>query len=44
MEELIRKGYIGHPGQVATLRRVAVTEGKARGTEIIEVKIGRAHV
>ena len=38
MEELIRKGYIGHPGQMTTLRRVAVTEGKARGTEIIEVR------
>ena len=38
MQGLIRKGWIGHPGQLATLRRVTVAEGKARGTEIIEVK------
>ena len=38
MRELIQQGYIGHPGQLVTLRRVTVAEGKARGTEIIEVK------
>ena len=38
MRDLIEKGYIGHPGQLVTLRRVTVAEGKARGTEIIEVK------
>ena len=34
----IKQGYIGHPGQLVTLRRVTVAEGKAKGTEIIEVK------
>ncbi len=38
MQELIRRGYIGHPGQLATLRRVTVAEGKGKGTDIIEVK------
>jgi len=38
LRDLIEKGYIGHPGQMVTLRRVTVAEGKARGTEIIEVK------
>ncbi|MBR2822855.1 MAG: aldose 1-epimerase family protein [Clostridia bacterium] len=37
-ENIIRKGYIGHPAQLVTLRRVTVSEGRARGTEIIEVK------
>ena len=34
----IKQGYIGHSGQLVTLRRVTVAEGKAKGTEIIEVK------
>ena len=34
----IKQGYIGHPGQLITRRRVTVAEGKAKGTEIIEVK------
>ncbi len=38
MQELIRQGYIGNPAQLVTLRRVTVSEGKARGTEIIEVR------
>ena len=38
MRDLIEKGYIGHPGQLVTLRRVTAAEGKSRGTEIIEVK------
>ena len=38
MQDLLRKGYIGHPAQLCTLRRVTVSEGKAKGTEIIEVK------
>ena len=38
MHDLLRKGYIGHPAQLCTLRRVTVAEGKARGTELIEVK------
>ena len=38
MRELMEKGYIGHPGQLVTLRRVTVAEGKAKGTGIIEAK------
>ncbi len=38
MLEEIRKGYIGHPAQLCTVRRVTLEEGKARGSEIIEVK------
>ncbi len=38
MKELIRQGYIGNPAQLVTLRRVTVNEGRARGSEIIEVK------
>ena len=38
MKELIKQGYIGNPAQLVTLRRVTVNEGRARGTEIIEVK------
>ena len=38
MNELLRKGYIGNSSQLATVRRVTLCEGKARGTEIIEVK------
>lgn len=37
MFEAEKKGYIGHPGQLVRLRRVTVAEGKAKGTEIIEV-------
>ena len=37
MTEEERKGYIGNPGQLYTLRRMTVEEGKARGTRIIEV-------
>lgn len=38
MRELLQKGYIGNPAQLVTLRRVTVSEGRAKGTEIIEVK------
>ena len=38
MRDLIEKGYIGHPEQLVTLRRVTVAEGRAKGTGIIEVK------
>ena len=38
MQEIIKQGYIGNPAQLVTLRRVTVSEGKAKGTEIIEVK------
>ena len=34
----VREGYIGNPAQLVTLRRVTVNEGRARGTEIIEVR------
>ncbi len=37
MEELYRSGYLCHPRQLYTLRRVTVNEGKAKNTEIIEV-------
>ena len=35
--EEIRKGYIGNPSQLASVRRVCVAEGRAKGTGIIEV-------
>ena len=38
MKDLIQKGYVGNQAQLVTLRRVTVDEGKARGTQIIEVK------
>lgn len=38
MTDRIKKGYIGNPAQLVTLRRVEVREGRAKGTEIIEVK------
>lgn len=38
MNEWIRKGYIGNPAQLVTLRRVTISEGRSRGTEMIEVK------
>ncbi|MBO4887145.1 MAG: DUF4432 family protein [Firmicutes bacterium] len=38
MKNLIKEGYIGNPAQLVTLRRVTVNEGKAKSTEIIEVK------
>lgn len=37
MVEELQKGYIGNISQLVTLRRVEVREGRARGTEIIEV-------
>ena len=36
MQEFLRKGYIGNPAQLVTLRRVTLSEGRAKGTEIIE--------
>ena len=38
MLEEIRKGYIGNPSQLFSLRRVIMAEGKAKGTEIIEAR------
>ena len=37
METLYKSGYLCHPQQMYTLRRVRVNEGKAKGTDIIEV-------
>lgn len=37
MTELFKQGYIGNAQQICTLRRVTVAEGKAKGTDIIEV-------
>ncbi|MBE5801616.1 MAG: DUF4432 family protein [Clostridiales bacterium] len=37
MEELYRSGYLCHPQQLYTLRRVSISEGKAKNTSIIEV-------
>lgn len=38
LQEILKQGYIGNPSQLVTIRRVTVSEGKAKGTEIIEVK------
>ena len=38
LQEIIKQGYIGNPAQLVTLRRVTVNEGRAKGTEIIEVR------
>ena len=38
MQNIIKKGYIGNPAQLVTLRRLTVKEGRAAGTELIEVK------
>ena len=38
MQNIIKKGYIGNPAQLVTLRRVTVSEGRSRGVEIIEVR------
>ena len=37
MEDLQKSGYLCHPQQMYTLRRIIVAEGKAKGTEVIEV-------
>lgn len=37
MESWIRDGRVCHPQQLYTLRRVEITEGKAKGTAVIEV-------
>ena len=38
MKDLLKQGYIGNPAQLVTLRRVTVSEGRAKGTEMIEVR------
>lgn len=37
MDQLLQSGYLCHPQQLYTLRRVTVAEGRAKGTGIIEV-------
>lgn len=37
MEQLYKSGYLCHPQQMYTLRRVTVAEGKAKGVGVIEV-------
>ena len=34
----IKEGYIGNPSQLVSVRRVCLSEGKAKGTGIIEVR------
>ncbi len=38
MNKWLREGYIGNPAQMVTVRRVTVSEGRAKGTQIIEVR------
>ncbi len=38
MLEEMKKGYIGDPSQLASIRRVVLTEGKAKGIGIIEIR------
>ena len=38
LNEILKQGYIGNPAQLVTLRRVTMAEGRAKGTEIIEVR------
>lgn len=37
MKNLLQSGYVGNSQQIYTLRRIDLTEGKAKGTGIIEV-------
>lgn len=37
MKEIQKTGYICHPQQLCTVRRMTVAEGKAKGMEIIEI-------
>ena len=37
MQDFNRAGYLCHPWQACTLRRVTLEDGKARGTQVIEV-------
>lgn len=38
VNDFIRKGYVGNLSQLVTLRRVTVSEGKAHGTGLIEIR------
>jgi len=37
MEQLLKTGYVNHPMQAYTLRKVTISEGKAKGTSVIEI-------
>ena len=37
MENLLKSGYLCHPQQAYTLRKVTVAEGRAKGTTVIEI-------
>lgn len=37
MEQLQKSGYLCHPQQAYTLRRVTLSEGKGKGTSVIEI-------
>ena len=37
MLDILRSGYLCHPQQLYTLRRIEITEGRAKGTAVIEV-------
>lgn len=37
MHELMKSGYICHPQQICTMRRLTFAEGKTKGTGVIEV-------
>lgn len=37
MKEIQKTGYICHPQQLCTVRRMTVAEGKAKGMEVIEI-------
>lgn len=37
MDQLLRSGYVANPQQLYTLRRVTISEGKAKGVTVIEV-------
>ena len=38
MYDLIKKGYLGKPDQLASVRRLTLAEGPAKGADIIEVR------
>ena len=45
MEKLLKSGYLCHPRQAYTLRRVTVSEGRDRGVQVIEIDTaGGLHV
>ena len=37
MKELLRSGYVNHPQQLCTVRRMTMSEGKAKGVDVLEV-------